>query len=400
MGFRYHCAVTLVFTLIYPIWVAASDLDELDVSGFIGTETRIFFEDAQFFGQGGHGEVSLVLSPEFRYAANKGTHKFSFGPFARIDSRDQERSHFDIREAYWLASYEDFEILLGFNRVFWGVAESRHLINIINQVDLVEDIDQEDFLGQPMINLRTYQNFGQVDLFVLPGFRERTFPGEKGRFRFSLPIDNNPKYTSSYGQKHIDVALRYSHYFGNWDVGAYYFYGTGREPRFILDHQGDKLRPVYDIIHQGGVDMQYTRDAWLYKFEGIVQSGRGQTFAAMVAGAEFTFYQVFDSADIGILLEYLYDGRSSFQPPTIFENDIFVGFRLALNDAHDTSVLAATMYDPSSGEIFINIEAERRLGQNFAMEIQARFFTGSDASDANFAFAHDDYIRFNLAYYF
>ena len=59
-----------------------------------------------------------------------------------------------------------------------GVTESRHLVDVLNQVDGVEDIDEEDRLGQPMINISTQRDWGSVDLFVLPGFRERTFAGQ------------------------------------------------------------------------------------------------------------------------------------------------------------------------------------------------------------------------------
>ena len=104
-------------------------------------------------------------------------------------------------------------------------------MNIINQVDLVEDLDGEDYLGQPMINFTTFQDWGQIDVYVLPGFRERTFPGRDGRLRTPIPVaTSQPVYTSDLGQKHVDVAARYSHYFGDLDVGLYYFWGTGREP--------------------------------------------------------------------------------------------------------------------------------------------------------------------------
>ena len=168
---------------MFPSLAAASSFEEVKISGFIGVDTRFFTQNSQFPGQKGNFEISLIINPEFRVESKNGNHKFSFIPFARIDSRDGARSHFDIREAYWLVSVGDFEILTGFNRVFWGVAESRHLVNIINQSDGVEDLDQEDYLGQPMINITTFQDFGTIDLFILPGFRERTFPGSEGRFR-------------------------------------------------------------------------------------------------------------------------------------------------------------------------------------------------------------------------
>ena len=87
-----------------------------------------------------------------------------------------------LREAYW--AYEDWsykgteiELLVGINKVFWGVTESVHLVDIVNQTDLVEDLDQEDKLGQPMVNLALQHDWGLLNIYLLPYFRERTFPG-------------------------------------------------------------------------------------------------------------------------------------------------------------------------------------------------------------------------------
>ena len=117
------------------------------------------------------------------------------------------------------------------------------------------------------------------------------------------------------GRGAVDFAGRYSHYIGNWDFGVSVFHGTSREPRFAIP-QGEigpddfVIRPVYDRITQGSLDLQYTKDAWLWKAEALVRSGQGDTFFAAVAGFEYTLYQLFGSnSDLGLLAEYQYDGR-------------------------------------------------------------------------------------------
>ena len=120
-------------------------------------------------------------------------------------------------------------------KVFWGVTEAVHLVDIVNQTDLVESLDGEEKLGQPMIDLSLIRDWGVVDLFVLPWFRERTFPSEDGRPRFAIPIDtHDPIYESSAEQHHVDFAARWSNSIGEWDIGLSYFYGTSREPRFVI----------------------------------------------------------------------------------------------------------------------------------------------------------------------
>ncbi|MCV6605726.1 MAG: hypothetical protein OIF34_10500, partial [Porticoccaceae bacterium] len=207
-------------------------------------------------------------------------------------------------------------------------------------------------------------------------------------------------YQSAAGQWHQDVAVRYSHYFGDWDLGASYFRGTNRQARLLPDNSGEWLIPNSDQIDQLGIDLQYTWEAWLLKFEGIYQNSSVDNFFATVAGFEYTFYQVAESStDIGVLLEYQYDGRNDAAPVTLADDDLFAGVRWSLNDAQDTALLAGVAVDRHSGEQFYNIEAETRIGQNITAELRARFLTGSEPGESAFFVERDDYIQLSISYH-
>ena len=105
-------------------------------------------------------------------------------------------------------------------------------------------------------------------------------------------------------------------------------------------------------------------------------------------------------ADVGVLLEFQYDGRNESEPLTLADNDIFSGVRLALNDIQDTAVLAGIGYDRDTSETFINVEADRRLGEDFVLEVRARFFTNAQPGDNSFAIEDDDYLQLRLSRYF
>jgi len=144
-------------------------------SGFIEAEARFFFNESLFLEQY-RDNGSLAVQLEYYHEWENGS-SFTFTPYARFDSADSERTHFDIRELNYLWLDDDWELRLGFSKVFWGATEFVHLVDIINQTDLIENIDAEDKLGQPMANLSLVQDWGIIDFFLLPWFRERTFPG-------------------------------------------------------------------------------------------------------------------------------------------------------------------------------------------------------------------------------
>lgn len=375
---------------------------ELEVTGFAGASNQSFWQEQRYAEQTVGTQASIQAQLEAYWHSEDNRHRFSLVGFGRYDSVDDERTHVDVREAYWGYEGDSWDIRVGATRVFWGVTESRHLVDVINQTDLVEDIDQEDKLGQAMLNVNLSQSFGRFELYVLPKFRERTFPGIDGRFRPPLPIDPDAAiYESRSGDRHTDYAIRYSQYVGDVDFGVYVFDGTSREPRFVPAPSGGRLLPYYEQMQQVGLDLQLTRGSWLLKLEVIERETRRDTFAAAVGGFEYTLFGVRDSAvDVGLLFEYLYDDRGADSPPTAFDDDVFIGARLALNDANDTSILLGTIVDRQSQSRFVNIEAERRFGTAISAELRLRAFSSGAEGDMLDSFENDDYLQLAANWFF
>lgn len=372
-------------------------------SGNVALEWRSFLQNP--IDEQQHGDnTALSFQPEYYRAWNNGQQAFRFTPFVRLDENDPQRSHIDLRELSWTYVSDGWELLAGVSKVYWGVAESLHLVDIINQTDLVESPDGEEKLGQPMIKLTLVNDWGDIDLFVLPGFRERNFPGRHGRLRTPVPVSSSDAdYAAASGRDHIDVAARWRRSIGDWDIGLSHFSGTTRQPVFRsgTDSSGRMvLIPIYDTIDQTSLDLQATKGDWLWKFESISRSGQGERYAAAVAGFEYTLYGIFDSgADLGLLTEYLYDERGR-RATTPFEDDLFVGARLAMNDVASSELLAGVITDLSNGSRVFSIEASRRFGQHWKLNLEARLFSNISENDLLAAQRDDDYAQLELAYYF
>ncbi len=403
---RHPYALTLAALLIVSGNVATTAAQELETGGSVALETRLFPGSRSFDGQDRSTvSPSIVLEPEFNYTLNDGDDTLTFIPYARLDIHDERRSHFDIRELTWVHLDDSWDTTIGVGKVFWGVTESRHLVDVINQTDAVDNIDGEDKLGQPMINANLISDWGTFGLFVLPGFRERTFADDEARLRGPKPVQqDDATYDSASGNKHVDLAARWSHTVGDIDIGLSQFHGTSREPVMKTVTRADGVsvfQPHYDIIDQSGLDAQLTSGPWLWKLESIIRAGQGDRFAASVAGVEYTLYQIAESqADIGLLAEYLYDGRDDSAPATLANNDTFIGARLTLNDEQDTAVLVGAVIDNVTQETFLSFEAERRLTDHWKTEVEARwsvnvpdggFFSGAE---------NDDFMMVRLARFF
>ncbi|WP_123803462.1 hypothetical protein [Flavivirga aquatica] len=373
---------------------------EQDFELEVAAEYRYFYNDAAFNKQESHFP-SLAFTPEYAVKWNKGYESINFTGFFRVD-RDDERTHWDIRELYYQKAKKNWELSLGLKKIYWGVTESNHLVDIINQTDAVESFDGEEKLGQPMAQFTlTTKKIGSFDFFYLPYHRKRTFSGEKGRLRFPVIIDKDDlNYESGAEEWRQDLAFRWSHYFGAFDVGVSHFYGNGREPLFVFDTLGN-INAFYPVINQSGLDLQITHNAFLWKLESIYRSSKAQDFFALVAGLEFTFSNIDGNGlDIGVLGEYLYDDRDELALNAL-QNDVFFGSRIAFNDTQDTSILIGGISDLESSSKIFSIEASRRFGSSWKAEIEARIFNSIDNKEFILSnFKEDSFLRFSMSKYF
>jgi len=389
-------------TVLCLLLAAALPAQAVSWRGFVAAQERLFSDEPADPRQHGNN-FSVSAQPELYHEWADGKQSLTFVPFARLDQGDDERTHADIRELAWGYVARDYEWTVGISKVFWGVTESQHLVDIINQTDLVEELDGEEKLGQPMVNLSLIRDWGTVGLFVLPGFRERTFAGVHGRPRIIPRVEKElTRYESSREQKHVDYAVRWSHYFGDMDIGLSWFHGTSRDPLlFPATDDGEiVLAPFYQIIDQAGLDVQLTKGNWLWKLEAINRDGDYAKFRAATGGFEYTFYGLFDTpADLGLVMEYLYDSRGELAT-TPFEDDFLTGLRFTFNDAQSTDALLGAIKDKHDDSFLITLEANRRLGESWKMSLQASKFVVDGLDQSLKSFAEDDFVQLELGYYF
>jgi len=383
----------LVMTLLGLSNVAFA---EWDYRGNITGQTQVFTEPA--IHSGNHASnVSLSTEIElYREISDNGS--ITITPFIRIDQQDEERTHFDLRELMYTHVLDNWEWKLGLGKVFWGVAESVNVVDVINQIDSVEGLGSSEKLGQPMLSFFTSREWGDIEFFILPGFREQTFAGEDGRPRPPVVIDtDNAKFESGDKAAHVDFALRFVKTLGDWDIGLHAFNGTARNPEFSFNTNTGKLDPFYYQKTQFGIDAQATLESWLLKAELInVTADAVEDHIELVTGFEYSFYGIAQSdADLGVVAEWLYDDRDNSS--NVFQNDLLIGLRFALNDEQSSDALLGVISDLDGGGEILSLEATRRIGSSVKASFDMRYWV-NQAEDS--FFANEDYYQLELAYFF
>lgn len=374
---------------------------EADFGLQLSAETMIFFHDSEI-EELSNSAFSFTVQPSYRQSWDFDKKVIDVKLFHREDINDGQRTHSDIRELSWTHAIKNIEYKVGISKEFWGVAESYPLVDVINQIDYVEELDYKSRLGQPMIKMSYFADVGSFSAWVLPYFRERNFASNESRaFSGEVNVDvDSAQYYSSEGKNHIDYALRYAHTLGDVDLGIGYFQGTSRNPVLNYSAQNNTLIPFYDKLKQVSTDIQWTGDALLLKLEALYrnEASFGNSHAAIV-GFEYTFFDLYNGHDLGIISEFLYDSLGKTR--TSFDNDLFSGLRYTLNDIGATEILAGGFVDLDNGTTILRLTVQHRVTENWKYEFIIQTFNNVDDNDLFFAGVENDaYTRLNLRYYF
>lgn len=339
-------------------------------------------------------ETALILDVEFHRSWDRRRQMLRVEPYVRWDPSG-ERNRIDFVELNWAYLWDSWELRAGLRELFWGVSESQHLVDVINQRDLTVGGQGYVKMGQPMVALATAQSWGIVELILMPWFRERRFDGRAGELWSPTPVDaTQPAYESGAGNSHLDWAVRWSHTTGDWDFGLSHFSGTRREPGFLPGENASGravLVPYYDVVDQTGVDAQWTRGNWLWKLEAVTLNPTSGRYVAAAGGLEYAFADYFS-----VFAEYLFDSRGG-AATTSFADDLFVGARLLLQDGQ---LQGGAFVDRETWNTVLALAVSWRLGSAATLGIEAGTFVGDESLEPPHAPRQHSFLSVTLARYF
>ncbi|MDP2561157.1 hypothetical protein [Psychrobium sp. 1_MG-2023] len=391
---------------------------QMQFNNHVGLEQRHFWQQP-LLPQQKSNQTNVFIDSEIYWENELGSDSLTINPFYRYDTVDDNRSQFLFKQAYWLhlgqnPLGEAYEFSLGSKVVFWGVTESRHLVDIINPTDQISSPDGEDKLGQLMAQLSLIKDWGSIEFFVMPYFSQPKFQTAPARLRFPLLVTDTPLYQSKQQQKNIDLAMRINALYDDWEFGLNVFDGTSRSPDFIpniVKKEMPTLTPFYRQTRVYSSDIQLTLDSSLWKFElsyeqqkkltnqytAIGLLAKNNSFFASTIGFEYTFTQALETQyDIGVLIEHSVDQRSQ----SVFQDNLFVATRWAFNDFSSSELLAGINFDLKHNSRSALIEANTRLGENTKLAVEVWWFDSDNSLAPSHPLRQDSFVQLELKYYF
>ena len=285
----------------------------------------------------------------------------------KIDAKESDpnsSSNINFNEAYLDYSLSDMNVLIGNNIIFWGKNEFFNPVDVINSKDFSSGLAIGKKIGQPMINLKKYLSSSELDFYILPS-QSNIYPKSDIRSQQSLNISSSNLYSKGADNNNIGIALRWSGYLNEYDYGLSYYKGNTKDPAFNV--VSNTLVPNYSEITQIGLDLQATKGDYLFKGEIISRSnqynanGLIEEYHGSILGIEHSLYGVFEKNwDLANIIEYSSDSRGS-KSHHGFQNDLFYGARLVLNDIEDTQYFLSIQSDLEKNSRALTFNYESRF---------------------------------------
>ena len=383
-----------------------SFFEDIEFEGELFLSGRYFPSGPEYSSQKNNNS-SLALKTEFFYEFEQ-QDSIVVSPFIRLDSSDSNRSKADLREFLYTSYGEDWELSFGIGQVFWGVAESKNLVDMVNQVDEVEDAFGLTKLGQPLANLTFIRDEGYFEAYVMPYFRPRTLPGKKGRLRTDPHfLKNNPKFEGG-NQWTPELALRWLNTYGEIDLSAHLFFGYAKNPSIdirVIDGITN-YGAAYQRIRQLGGTLQRTSGSTLYKMEYIVRDGQRDAnrnrngFISTVTGIEYNFYRIMgDNTDLSLILEYIYDSRRD-RSSELLQDDLFMASRWSLNDNFNSEVFVSSIFDLDGDGQTYQFEFSRRITDSLSGTLKSAIYQNGRKGSTLYILRQDSWLEVEFKYFF
>ena len=318
----------------------------------------------------------------------------------REDEKDSGRRITEARQAYFRTYFAGFDVFLGNRQEFWGKTESKNVVDLINQSDAAANEGKSGKLGALSISAERYVDIGDLQLWYISGFREKTFNDSDAHPSSGLTV-NSAQYARKDGKDADDFAVRLSSFAGDWDLAGSVFYGTARDPILTVAVGGKALNPYYALQKSIGLEAQYTGDATLLKWESLhgTQSSLIGThnFSAAVAGIEYTYYRSFETKlDIGLIGEVQHDDR----PQSAANQFGVAGVRLVFNDIADSNILFLLSADSKMDQSIVSLEASQRINDVTSVKLTSQFYNARTATSAYGQLSDDDAVTLTLNMFF
>lgn len=412
--------IIVTFVLGTSARLAPAQGGEWSSKGELGIESRVFDDDGDDTTE--DRGLGLLGRLDLRHSHGPLAQKVRF--YGRLDHYDEDRSTLVFEEAWLQAASERLRVRAGIDVLNWTATEAFHPADVINARNLDSDLENFEKVGEAMLSLqvRPFEDT-TVGAMYMPYRTEPIFTSPRSRLGFTRGFDlrGTRRMFDRQGRATKDqlghqgaVVLR--QVVGSADISLHVLEHMDRaQPIVGMDMDNRLPFLVFQTVRQVGGTYQQAIDALLIKVEGAYRmfvdprlpppGVEGQPDHGQVAlGLEYGL--VHGSSESTLLLEgqaVLGVGdemkRSAL---SVFQRDVLVGYRFALNDESSKEVMLGAIFDlERAGETLLNVNYQQRLGDTWTIRAGLRIFHAKDDAPGPLVILRtSDHVRLTLTRHF
>ncbi len=415
--------LTLIIVSFYASGARLSNKNELTLEG------RLFDDDQQAFTE--DNNFSLFLRSALTYS--RSGFKSRFRAYGRAGLVDQERNIAVIEDAWLAYKFESWYLKVGAEVQNWTATEAFHPADIINSQNLDSNLENPEKLGEPIISAEHRVGTGKLSLFILPYQMETVYGpdssrlsglGENTEIGDALWFDGKTLEEAAVSAE--QWGIRFTQTLGGADFALHYLEHYDRlQPLFLSASSNPNMpRPVYFKSQNAGLTYAHVIDAAVlkleYNYKDFVEQEEPVFNAAL--GGNLALSQA-DHSQLALGLEYnifhdsgtetaLYlEGQGIFgvddevaQTLSVFQKDVFIGVRHALNDVMGREIFAFVIVDAEdTSDYMYNFRYQQRLSDIVTLQLGLRIVESGQRANSLLglhAIERSDHVFINLTCYF
>ncbi len=318
------------------------------------------------------------------------------------------RSRVLPREAWLRVAAGPVDVQAGLREFDWGISTLKRPANPLEQLHYGAGFFRLELLPDLALSAKLTLSPFTVEAAWIPIYRRPNWPtgddvlgirlGALGALNLDvstgwLPIDEVDANTMTFAAR--------VHYRGPVDVSLVWMRGPSRLPAPALDDLTLRdLTSPHDVL--AGTISATLWDVVLHAEAAWLSTDRTKrvflaaepypwtepipdSYLSWTTGIEWTLWDLFADADLTLTAEYAgevrpyLDAQAALRP---WQNDLYLGATLRLDDVDDTRVALATIVDLSHADTVVRVSAGRHLGADLVLTVDAVVLMGTKDDDA------------------
>ncbi len=317
-----------------------------------------------------------------------------------IDTLNEARNRFIVEDMWLQYPLGNLSVKIGSQLINWSSMEVFRPSDIINSYYYDGNFAYPDKLGEPSLRL-SYQFPTATFVFLyMPTFQKPVFPTAQNRFAGTLNYDEIKALNFDLNFLDNETINQYSVLFefmwGSADINFNYTHHIDRrQPANVVNLNNGDFTAIYLPVDQYGFGYQFAYRNYLLKSELAYRDFKSTTMESynsvsqldhfqISLGTESTLYHP-NNFESTLFIEYqkieavTESERASLG---LFQNDIFFGYRLNLNDDASTELTSTFIFDIERYyEIIFNLSLSRKFLDRLIIDVGLNKFMAKSQDD-------------------